>query len=241
MIGPIITHWSPVGHENPGMLADAPEAKNAMVSRIDSVLILYQRGLRIYSWMPCQQAAFYSVHAIYICFCNVSLPADSNLINRSGATTSVKQIRDKGHSFKRLDAVVGIVIPMAKNASNNVAGFALQFVGSLFFLAAVAALYVPWGSGQYSTWPAGATLWVPILYAVAVVSAIALFFTSFAQLGSMGGMASWKAMSTTSAAAVTLVALTAGNTTWFVAVLIGFVLSFLGSAVGMMGMKSMRR
>ncbi len=125
---------------------------------------------------------------------------------------------------------------MAKNAGNNVAGFALQFVGSLFFLAAVAALYVPTGYGAGGGW-AAASLWIPILYAVAVVSAVALFFTSFAQLGSMGGMASWKAMSTTTAAAVTLVALTAGNTTWFVAVLIGFVLSFLGSAVGMTAMK----
>ncbi len=131
---------------------------------------------------------------------------------------------------------------MAKNAAgNNVAGFALQFVGSLFFLAAVAALYGPWaapGSGMAAN-PAAA-MWIPLLYGIAVVSAIALFFTSFAQLGSGGGMASWKAMSTSTAAAVTLVALTAGNTTWFVAVLIGFVLSFLGSAVGMMAMKDMK-
>ena len=128
---------------------------------------------------------------------------------------------------------------MAKNAGNNVAGFAMQFVGSLFFLAAVAALYVPQVYGAGSGWSAAA-LWIPILYAVAVVSSIALFFTSFAQLGSMGGMASWKAMSSATAAAVSLVALTAGNSTWFVAVLIGFVLAFLGSAVGMMAMKDMK-
>ncbi|MEM3839102.1 MAG: hypothetical protein QXF01_00790 [Candidatus Micrarchaeaceae archaeon] len=126
---------------------------------------------------------------------------------------------------------------MAKNAGNNVAGFVLQFVGSLFFLAAVAALYGSWNAGTLIGSGSVGSLWTPLFYGVATISSIALFFTSFAELGSWGGMASWKAMSCATAAGVTLVALTAGNATWFVAVLIGFILSFLGSAAGMAAAK----
>ena len=118
---------------------------------------------------------------------------------------------------------------MAKSTDNkNVAGFALQFISSLFFLAVVAALYVPSGYLAGSGWSAAA-LWIPILYAVAVVGSISLFLMSFAQLGGgMAEMAAHKAMMMSGVVGVALVALTAGNSTWFVATLIGLILGFLG-------------
>ena len=114
---------------------------------------------------------------------------------------------------------------MAKQASKNVAGFALQFLSSLFFLAVVAALY-----GNVGT---SAGVWTPLLYAVSVVASVVLFLTSFAQLSGMAAMASYKAMSATVFAAVSLVALTVGNSTLFVASLIGLILGLVGAASSM--------
>jgi hypothetical protein len=118
---------------------------------------------------------------------------------------------------------------MAKQKTGrNVAAFALQFVGSLFFLAVVAALYVPSSYAAGAGW-AAASLWIPLLYAVAVVASIALFLVSFGQLGGVGGGA-YKARGASAVAGVSLVALTAGNTTLFVASLIGLILGLIGSA-----------
>ena len=116
---------------------------------------------------------------------------------------------------------------MAKQASKNVAGFALQFISSLFFLAVVAALYGNVG--------ASAGVWTPLLYAVAVVASVVLFLTSFAQLSGMAAMASYKAMSASVFASVSLVALTMGNSTLFVASLIGLILGLVGAASAMGG------
>jgi hypothetical protein len=112
----------------------------------------------------------------------------------------------------------------------------LRFVASLFFL------YVLFGgtsagSGWWSAWVtsgAGA-LWLPILFGAAVLSSIALFFSSLAGLvfkTSMGMMSG----KTQTIAAFALIALTV-SLTWssvFWIVVVGFILGWVGNALEMM-------
>ena len=82
----------------------------------------------------------------------------------------------------------------------------------------------------------GGAFLATVFYAVAVLSAVTLLFTSFAQLGSMAGMAGWKAMKTTTAAAFVLVVLTVTNPTLLVVTLVGFLIASAGSVSAMMNM-----
>lgn len=125
---------------------------------------------------------------------------------------------------------------MAKNsAEKNMTGFALQFLGGLVFLAVawqlwgVASPASGWNGGVF-----GGAFIATLLYAGAVLGAVSLLFTSFTQLGSMAGMASWKAMKTTSMVGFALVVLTITNPTWFVVTLIGFLVGSAGAVSGMM-------
>ena len=109
----------------------------------------------------------------------------------------------------------------------------LRFVASLLFL------FVIFGGttasiGWWSPWvTVGAgSIWLPILFGVAVLSSIALFF------GSIAGMV-WKMSSasmgwkTTLLASFSLTALTA-SATWsgvFWVVIVGFILGWIASAI----------
>jgi multisubunit Na+/H+ antiporter MnhF subunit len=107
--------------------------------------------------------------------------------------------------------------------------FALEFIGSLFYLAVV---FTTSGSYMNNAW-SSAALWLPLLYAVAVIGSIALFFVSFANLMALDERAvSMGAMEATVCTGIVLAALTYGNSTYFAATLIGFILAFLGSGMG---------
>jgi hypothetical protein len=115
---------------------------------------------------------------------------------------------------------------MAKQ-TNNWGIFALEFIGSLFFLAVV---FLNTGAYANSAW-GGAALWLPLLYAVGVIGAIALFFISFGSLMGMGDKAAYGAMKATVCTGIVLSALTYGNITYFAATLIGFIIAFIGSSL----------
>ena len=108
----------------------------------------------------------------------------------------------------------------------------LRFLASLFFL------YVLFGgttagTGWWSPWvTVGAgSIWLPILFAVAVLSSIGLFFSSLAGLvwRSSVGM-SGKLGLTASFALVALTVSPAWSGVFWV-VILGFILSWVGSAV----------
>lgn len=111
--------------------------------------------------------------------------------------------------------------------------FALEFIGSLFFLAIV---FTTNGSFMNGAW-GGAALWLPLLYAVAVIGSIALFFVSFGNLipGIDKKAVSMCAKQATLGVGIALVALTYGNAAYFAATLIGFIIAFIGSGMGYKG------
>lgn len=117
---------------------------------------------------------------------------------------------------------------MPKNArdSKNLTAFALEFLGSLIFL------YLVFGTG---TQLQGGGVWLPILWAAAVISAVMLFFVSLGNLTNMGNV-SWGAMRLSTIAGFSTIALTVttvGSTSglYWIAIL-GFVLGLLGSFFG---------
>lgn len=119
---------------------------------------------------------------------------------------------------------------MAKQSKNLWGSFGLEFIGSLIYLIVVFT-----GLGGYagallahSGWP-----WA-VLFGVAAIGAITLFFTSFANFGGMAKGAAWGAMKAASITGFALVALTVGNSTYLLVSLLGFVLAFLGAAAGSM-------
>jgi multisubunit Na+/H+ antiporter MnhF subunit len=118
---------------------------------------------------------------------------------------------------------------MAKETTNW-GVFALEFIGSLFFLAVV---FTTSGAYMNTSWGAAA-LWLPLLYGIGVVGALALFFVSFGNLipGIDEKAVSAGAMKATLFTSIVLAALTYGNTTYFATVLIGFIIAFIGSGLG---------
>ncbi len=109
----------------------------------------------------------------------------------------------------------------------------LRFVASLFFLYVI---FGSTGSGWWSQWvTAGAgSLWLPILFGVAVLSSIALFFGSLAGLAwKMSSPMGWK---TVLFAAFSLTALTVSTsfTGVFWIVIVGFLIAWVASALEMM-------
>jgi hypothetical protein len=108
----------------------------------------------------------------------------------------------------------------------------LRFVASLFFL------YVLFGgtsagSGWWSPWvvSGAGSLWLPILFGAAVLSSIALFFSSIAGLAFKADFgAGWKVQSV---AAFALVALTVSTilSSVFWLVIVGFILGWIANAV----------
>lgn len=116
---------------------------------------------------------------------------------------------------------------MAKSQTNW-GIFALEFIGSLIFLALVFSN--SYNNYMNSAW-GGAALWLPVFYAAAVISSISLFFISFATIAGWKG-AERGAMCATIGASFSLFALTAGNFTYFIAAIIGFIIAFIGAGLG---------
>ncbi|MCL4383745.1 hypothetical protein M1278_03880 [Candidatus Marsarchaeota archaeon] len=117
---------------------------------------------------------------------------------------------------------------MAKKNKNAV--FILEFLGSLVFLWLA---FTSTGGFLNSQWNNGAgSLWLPVLYAGAVIGAVGLFLVSFSHLiGINHEMVSHGAMSMTLVAGGSLVALTYGSLSLFIPALIGFVIAFIGSGL----------
>lgn len=121
---------------------------------------------------------------------------------------------------------------MAKqtNTGMGTLGFVLTFLGSLVFLYVAYNLLTAWSVSSVFA-GAGAVL-LPVFAGLGIVSAITLFFASFATLKGNKTGEMW-GLSTEVVAAVTLLALTLGTgQAWYV--VLGFVLAVLGSAVAMM-------
>ncbi len=125
---------------------------------------------------------------------------------------------------------------MARGKGIAYGAFGLEFLGGIFFLV-TAALLLNAGSTGYSSalsaWNTGvASLWLPFIYPIAILASIAVFLVSFANLAGMGGRTSGMAAKITWAAAIALLLMTAG-TSWMWLVVIGFILSTVGSAFSM--------
>ena len=118
---------------------------------------------------------------------------------------------------------------MAKESRTNPAAFVLQFLGSVIYLALVYLI----SSGSIAFGAAVSSIWLPLLYAGAVVSSIILFIVSFTYLLPNAG---YKFGATAGCAAIaagfTLVALSLGSTTYLVMTLVGFILAIIGAGLG---------
>ncbi len=118
---------------------------------------------------------------------------------------------------------------MAKGSRSNPTAFVLQFIGSIIYLALVYLL----STGSVAFGQAVSTIWLPLLYAGAVVSSIILFIVSFTYLlqgaGHKFGMAAGCAAVT---AGFTLIALSLGSTAYLTAAIIGFIIAVIGAGLG---------
>ncbi len=121
---------------------------------------------------------------------------------------------------------------MAKQFKANKWGvFALEFIGAVIFLWLVFAV-LNGNAYENSAW-SGAGLWLPLLYTAAIVSAIALFFVSFTSVWKYGEIATKTgvpmSMMVSLIAGFTTLALTVGSTTYMIAALVAFIISFVGT------------
>lgn len=121
---------------------------------------------------------------------------------------------------------------MAKEKStgnpNMWEAFALEFIGGISYLAVIFTAHGILTSNTLSG------LWDPILYAMAVIGAIVLFFSSFSNFGGFMELSSHGAMKASLATGFSLVALTfrgASTSSLFLVSLFGFVVSFIGSRI----------
>lgn len=119
----------------------------------------------------------------------------------------------------------------------NVWGSVLRFIASLIFLYVVFA-----GVSQISGAGNPAALWVPLLFAGAVISSIALFFMSIAGIAMPSKEGSMMGNKLSMIASLTLLALTVfASSTWTVNtwgwyVIVGFIIGWIGGAIDWKGM-----
>jgi len=121
----------------------------------------------------------------------------------------------------------------AKKNSSVMAGGALLFLGSLIYLYVVFAWYS--SGATVGTWLSAAQFLAPFVVAAAVISSISLFFMG---IGTAAGQMTkemhtnilWKFVML---GALTTIILTAGGS-WFYAVIVGFVLTYLGATLAAM-------
>ncbi len=128
---------------------------------------------------------------------------------------------------------------MAKKNSMGLAGGVLLFVGSLIYLY---VFFFAWYAAGLSNaaalaapWLSAASFLAPFVIAFAVISAIALFFMGIGMMaGKMSGdkekMAVWKFLIL---GGMTMLILT-GVGQYFYAVVVGFVLTYLGATIAEM-------
>lgn len=107
--------------------------------------------------------------------------------------------------------------------------FALQFIGSLIFLIIVFTATAFGGSYPLAQW--GGAAWKPVLYLIAAVGSIALFLLSFANLMEIKKSLAVGVMVISVITGISLVGLTYGNSSYYLVAILGFVLSFIGSAM----------
>jgi len=122
----------------------------------------------------------------------------------------------------------------SRSRQTNGGVFALEFVGSLFYLVLVylmAADVMPVGAVFGGT----GSFWLPVFAGISVVAAIALFVFSFTYLAEpkliSGEHTKNLGLYFAAATGITFFAMTLG-TSYFVLALAGFILSLIGGMVG---------
>ncbi|MGC8669708.1 MAG: hypothetical protein ACP5TL_00970 [Candidatus Micrarchaeia archaeon] len=119
---------------------------------------------------------------------------------------------------------------MVKKESNS-GVFALEFIGSLFYLFVVYEL-LSGAVGINALFSGTGAFWLPIFVSVSIISTIILFFYSFSYISSsplsikvgncnLDGLVAVMA-------GITLVTLTMSSTYLLVLTMIGFIISFIG-------------
>lgn len=104
----------------------------------------------------------------------------------------------------------------------GVVGF--EFIASIVFLCVAMTAGLTWTP----TWQ----WWQTIAFSVGLVGAVSLFFLTFGNFGMMK-IASEMIMRVSMITAISLIVISAGNWSWIGLVLVGYILSFMGSAWGM--------
>ena len=117
---------------------------------------------------------------------------------------------------------------MAKERGTNPAAFVLQFIGSIIYLALVYLI----STGSVAFGAAVSSIWLPLLYAGAVVSSIILFIVSFTYLMGAGQKFGMTAGCAAIAGGFALVALSLGSTTYLLTAIVGFILAVIGAGLG---------
>ncbi|MCL5007471.1 MAG: hypothetical protein M1164_02210 [Candidatus Marsarchaeota archaeon] len=122
----------------------------------------------------------------------------------------------------------------SRKGQSNVGTFALEFVGSLFYLVLVYLM----AADEMVASPVFAnvgTFWLPVYVGIAIVSAIAMFFFSFTYLADasiLSGMHTKNmGLILALASGITFLTLTVGSA-YFIVALVGFVLSVIGGISG---------
>ncbi len=120
------------------------------------------------------------------------------------------------------------------NKNINVGVFALEFVGSLFYLFLVylmASDVMP----ESTVFSGVGAFWLPIFAGVSILAAIALFITSFTYLSEpkiiAGEHTKNLGLKLAAVTGVTFFAMTV-STPYFAVALVGFVLSLVGGMIG---------
>ncbi len=115
---------------------------------------------------------------------------------------------------------------MAGKSHTNPSAFALEIIGSLIYLYLVYVVSVGgYGIGNPVLSGAG-TVWLPILYSMAVIGAVMLFLASFTNLAE-GEHLRKVAFAPAVLTGFALVAFTAGSN-WIWAAIVAFVISVIG-------------
>ncbi|MGC8651681.1 MAG: hypothetical protein ACP5UH_00290 [Candidatus Micrarchaeia archaeon] len=119
---------------------------------------------------------------------------------------------------------------MAKKSANG-GVFALEFIGSLFYLFVVYEL-ISGAVGMNVLFSGTGAFWLPVFASLAVLTSVILFFYSFTYLASskveMKLSGCTADLFATVVAGLTLVALTFANASYLALALIGFIIAFIG-------------
>ncbi|MCL4411485.1 hypothetical protein M1329_00925 [Candidatus Marsarchaeota archaeon] len=115
---------------------------------------------------------------------------------------------------------------MAKLTRRNPAAFVLQFIGSIIYLVVVYLVSI----GTVAFGSAVSSIWLPLLYAGALISSILLFIVSFTNLMPSGKFGMY-AGSAALIGGFTLMALTYVSSFWLFVSIVGFILAIIGAGL----------